>query len=438
MISALRLSMIYAGPNRWIRDMDDYRAIDDFWSRMPVCLDAVVRTAGEMGLVSHMVGGGVRDLILGRAPVDFDVVVDSGARELAAQTARRFKLRVVVVNQRFSTQRIAARGQAPVDLLDVDGDLDRDLRRRDFTANAMALELTPNRGQEPIDPLGGTADIERKLVRAVGQKSVTDQPIRALRAFKLLMLLGPGSTICEDTLGRIGEACTRIADEPGETVGRELAAVLNPDDIGRRVRLMADSGVLYGVLPEADADLDVVLSELAGLEEIMGGPDLPEDYADYMKSNGWLAVLCLLLGRDAEHGRVALKRLRRSRAEAGRLKGIALSAFAIAHSSASGLRSAAREYGEDSLAGALAAAAGLPDHGSRMDLLTSFHREFPAGLKVRHEPLLCGEDLLNLGISPGPLMGSLLRRLDEERLENPGLSRDRALELVREWIEDSG
>ncbi|HEX2097392.1 MAG TPA: hypothetical protein VHF50_08500 [Solirubrobacterales bacterium] len=148
-----------------------------------------IRAAADETQV-FLVGGGVRDLLLGRPRRDIDLVVVGDAPSLAANFGAE-----VIEHERFATAKVqlgehevdlatarSERYESPGALPDVEpaASIEEDLGRRDFTVNAMALPL----GGEPrlIDPYGGRADLEAGLLRVLHERSFVDDPTRALRA----------------------------------------------------------------------------------------------------------------------------------------------------------------------------------------------------------------------------------------------------------------
>src|SRR4051794_7438973 len=159
--------------------------------------EALDRVHPELGAVRaaasepvYLVGGAVRDLLLGRGRADIDLVVEGDAAALAAQLGAD-----VVSHERFATAKVglagheidiaAARSETYPDpgalpVVEPAAGIEADLARRDFTINAMAVPLR----EEPwlIDPYGGGADLEAGLLRVLHERSFADDPTRALRA----------------------------------------------------------------------------------------------------------------------------------------------------------------------------------------------------------------------------------------------------------------
>lgn len=169
-------------------------------------VEALIATAESHRVPIHLVGGPVRDLLLGRAIRDVDVVVetqgDFGAAQLAKAAAPRGA--GVEVHDRFGTVRLAT-PEASLDLAAArqehyrhpgalpkvePASLEQDLLRRDFSVNALALSLASRGRNSLVDPTGGRADLEARVLRVLHERSFHDDPTRALRAARLSPRLG--------------------------------------------------------------------------------------------------------------------------------------------------------------------------------------------------------------------------------------------------------
>jgi poly(A) polymerase len=213
-------------------------------------LRAVSETVGAgRGIV--VVGGVVRDALLGRTDADVDLAVPAGALALAARLAARLGGTAVVLDAARGAARVAGPG-VQLDLTDFRAPtLAGDLAERDFTVNALAVEIDPllSNGRAPIvDPTGGIADLRARRLRPAGPGVIADDPLRALRAVRL-----------EGTRGlRLTPAAARAvrAAAPGlvsvaaERVRDELVELLRLAATGRALRRADALGLLEVILPE--------------------------------------------------------------------------------------------------------------------------------------------------------------------------------------------
>ena len=159
--------------------------------------------ANERGSSLFLVGGRVRDLLLGRESADFDLVVEGDALEIVKALAED-QGGEAVVHPRFGTATYR-RGELAFDLAtsrteeysrpgvlpDVrPGPIEEDLKRRDFTVNAMAIRLSPPNAGRLLDRFGGRADLNKGLVRVLHEGSFVDDPTRIMRAIRYEQRLG--------------------------------------------------------------------------------------------------------------------------------------------------------------------------------------------------------------------------------------------------------
>jgi poly(A) polymerase len=204
-----------------------------------------------------LVGGAVRDRLLGRAcpELDLDVVVESDPGPAAQAVARAAGgAACFALSEQFGAWRVVARDRSwQVDVQALRGEsLAADLALRDFTVNAIA---EPIEGGAPIDPLGGLADAQERRLRAVGPSAFADDPLRALRLARMAVELdlepeGATLALARRHAGELN-ACA------GERVFTELRRILASAQATRGMELMSDIGATAAVLPELDALRDV-------------------------------------------------------------------------------------------------------------------------------------------------------------------------------------
>jgi tRNA nucleotidyltransferase (CCA-adding enzyme) len=160
--------------------------------------------ATEKNLSAYLVGGCVRDLLLGEKNFDLDIVVVGEAISFADEFSRRLKVKVIQ-HRRFGTATVHPAGHPKVDFatsrkeyypypaalpLVSPSTLKDDLFRRDFTINAMAIDITRGNFGKLIDFFGGRPDLERGLIRVMHERSFVDDPTRILRAIRFEQRLG--------------------------------------------------------------------------------------------------------------------------------------------------------------------------------------------------------------------------------------------------------
>ncbi|MBD1924932.1 CCA tRNA nucleotidyltransferase [Trichocoleus sp. FACHB-90] len=176
---------------------------------------------------AYMVGGAVRDALLERRReyLDLDFVLLTDAVKTARKIASRYKAGFVLLDASRQIARVVF-DQATADFAQAEGaNLETDLRRRDYTMNAIAYN--PHTG-ELIDPLNGYADLQQGIIRMVSPKNLQDDPLRLLRAYRQAAQLG--FIIEPETLTVIRQLAPLLGQVSAERVQAELAYLLNAPD----------------------------------------------------------------------------------------------------------------------------------------------------------------------------------------------------------------
>jgi tRNA nucleotidyltransferase/poly(A) polymerase len=197
------------------------------------------------------VGGGVRDLLLGRKTYDFDFAVDGDAIALAKRIADHLGGHYYTLDEARGTGRVIHEtedGQRQtLDFARIRGDnITADLTSRDFTINAMAINLLEP--DEWLDPSAGARDLKNKVLRACGPESISNDPVRALRAVRLAIEFD--LTIEPDTLTQIRNSQEQLGGCSPERVRDEFFQIFKAQRPGRAIRLLNHLGLLTSVFPE--------------------------------------------------------------------------------------------------------------------------------------------------------------------------------------------
>src|SRR3954464_4652295 len=164
------------------------------------------------GQDAWVVGGAVRDELLGRALVDLDIAVREPKRA-ARSYAKTAGGAPFPLSERHGAWRVALDAGRTVDFTPLPGSIEDDLATRDFTINAIARPLA---GGEPADPFNGGEDLEARRLRAVGPSVFEDDPLRLLRAVRLEDELG--LRLDEETERLVREHAALVGKPPGERV----------------------------------------------------------------------------------------------------------------------------------------------------------------------------------------------------------------------------
>ncbi|MFH0774979.1 MAG: HD domain-containing protein [bacterium] len=189
-----------------------------------------------------VVGGFLRDRLLNRESKDIDFAVLGDSISLARKVANKLKGAYVPLDE--TTARVVL-PELQLDFAKITESIKKDLARRDFTINALALNLST---AEIIDLFSGLEDIKNKVIRAISEDSLIDDPLRLLRAVRLSCRLG--FKIEPKTEGLIKKHFDRIKDVASERINYELFEILKADTCVEHLKLLYDSGLLPLLFPE--------------------------------------------------------------------------------------------------------------------------------------------------------------------------------------------
>jgi poly(A) polymerase len=446
-----------------------------------------------------LVGGAVRDRLLGRTPVtDLDVAVAAEPRDVARTVARATRAAAFPLSEAFGAWRVVGPRHAwQLDVVALrDGDLHADLAARDFTINAMAEPLS---GGQRVDPFGGERDLRANVLRMVAERSLVDDPLRVLRGARF------ATELAMDVEPETGAAIRRHAGGlervAGERIFAELRRIIIAPAVLRGLALMQEHGITAVLLPELEAmrgveqnafhHLDVhdhsiaVLAALLDLERDPAAAGLgrhaaqiadllAEPLADELTRGQALRLGALLhdvakpqtrgvrddgritfMGHDregAEQVATILRRLRRSERLVEYVAAVTrhhLRLGFLVHEGALSPRAAWRYMRATEPVAAdvtlLSVADRLATRGKNADQAIAAHvtladamleHILAARATGRRAPLLRGDELIaELAIAPGPRVGELLAQLEEDRYAGEIASREDALRRARELLD---
>jgi len=202
------------------------------------------------GRRAWLVGGAVRDAILGRPTFDLDVAVEGDVAAAARSLARTARGPVFELSDAFGSWRVMARNRGwQVDLSPLrGGSLEADLALRDFTVNAIA---EPLEGGARVDPHGGVRDLAAGCLRAVGPEAFAADPLRVVRLVRLAAELGLGADPATCALART--SAPGAATVAQERVFAELKRIVAGDGVVASLALMDDLDLTAAILPELHA-----------------------------------------------------------------------------------------------------------------------------------------------------------------------------------------
>jgi len=419
---------------------------------------ARLRAAGHQ---AFLVGGCVRDLLLGKTPKDFDVSTDAlpgaimdlfpGSGQVGAQFG------VVLVRDARSQVEVAtfrsdsdySDGRRP-DAVRFERDPKSDVLRRDFTINGLMMEAESGRVLDYVD---GRADLDRRLVRAIGDPAArfAEDRLRLLRAVRFAARLG--FEIEAATLAAIRRHHALILEVAAERVRDELSRILTEGGARRGLELLETTGLLADILPEVAA---------------MKGVEQPPEF--HPEGDVWTHTLRLLEGLDHPSLTLALGALLHDVGKpptfrvAGRIRfdGHAERGVELAHAILQRLRfpRAAMEEAEALVANhmrfmqvgrmkesTLKRFLRMPDFQEhlelhRLDCLAGSGRlenyDFIRGKLAEYSeehlkpaPLLNGDDLIAAGYTPGPRFARILTAVEDAQLEGRIGTAEEAMAMVR-------
>jgi putative nucleotidyltransferase with HDIG domain len=203
---------------------------------------------------AYLVGGAVRDAMLSRPIRDYDFLLSSDVFHTARRIADKIGGAYYVLDEERGAARVIYRDSMGeryfLDfVIKQDADLEADLIARDFTINAMAVDL--EEPQQLLDPLSGAADLWKKTIRACSPTALKDDPIRVIRAVRIAA--GFGFHIHRKTRGLMAEAAEMMNEVSPERIRDELFRVLEGPKPHTSIRALDILGVIKTILPELSA-----------------------------------------------------------------------------------------------------------------------------------------------------------------------------------------
>ena len=239
------------------------------WSDFVIELSELTKTIANAPPL-FLVGGAVRDALLGRSTDDIDVAVAGDAIAVARFVTDALDADIYIMDRERDVARVFVKRGTRVVTIDFakfrGATLDDDLRARDFTLNAMAADL-PGNPIALIDPLGGAADLGKKVLRRCSPLSIANDPIRALRAVRLSVQFD--LKIHPDTGTDIRRYASALSEISPERVRDEFFTLLGLERAARGLRVLAHMRLLRQILP-VDADkLEVSLPVVERMAAIL-------------------------------------------------------------------------------------------------------------------------------------------------------------------------
>jgi tRNA nucleotidyltransferase (CCA-adding enzyme) len=402
--------------------------------RLAPVFDAVATVSENVDGV-YLVGGTVRDILLGEQSFDVDIAVEGDAIALARALAKQlggrvrahehFGTAVVLYGQGQRVDVVTARTEfydAPAALPTVEhASIRDDLHRRDFTINAMAASLKGSDFGRLLDPFGGRRDLVAGRIRVLHNLSFIDDPTRILRAIRYE---GRYGFRMDEHTARLARACIEmglVGDLSSERLRDELELLLSEGEVEHAVLRLSELGAAPAIHPHLAADEEAV-------RLIRRGRELAAEYGlDVPPWRIGIAALARRLPPDEVYGWLDRMKMRRRDVEQ------------IAHALTLGPRLVERLRNEEPAAAEVVALAEpyFPDTpllALALEDLPALRRYFTDLRGIRLE--VTGADLADLGLAESPRVGEVLAELRRLKLNGELDGRESELQAARELIAD--
>lgn len=471
-----------------------------FASLLPGAARSALELAASLAADAHpyVVGGAIRDLLLRRRVKDLDISVEHGAAALGRSIARSLGGSFFFLSEgpdggghrgEVAVRVVAPghRGGLQIDVTERPGPVEDDLRRRDLTINAMAIQpdavtLLLSATQQPdevplVDPCGGLADLRARLLRPPLPTAFVADPVRVLRTVRFMASLAFALAPGVDELLRA--AAPFLPNSAPERLRDELMCILDCPGAAKWLRLLCALGALHVLLPELDGLPRPTRSHTLRSVAALSGPAvwrcLPADLrpaataylrraASPLYSQAAVLRLALLLhhvgplagatstGTMGQRSACAVAACRRLRLPSAAVAAVRASVrywelpCKTPLTTPTALLRAYRSTGRHSAAVALVALAHVcagGDLGAAMEgqedavqsCLALLRASLLPGCAPRPQAIVSGADLMReLGIPPGPVVGRLLGSIEEAQVEGRVTTPADAIDLARSLL----
>jgi len=445
---------------------------------------------------TYMIGGSVRDLLLGRSPTDYDIAVTGNPEQFAKNLIAKSDGHLVRLGKPGRMIVRVISGDIIFDITSLNGtSIEDDLNQRDFSINAIAYDLY---SEKIIDCLGGLQDLANKKVRMISKEIFKKDPVRLIRAYRIGACLN--FEIEAKTATAITSNAKLLKNIAGERIRVELFTMLGTSTSYRYLSQMANSGLLTATFPDLDRlkgcfqnhhhHFDVfehTMRAYGHLETLLNDPEkiLPDTSAkihQYIHKNKPALIKCAILLHDigkplmktldssdkchfygharksADMAQKISQRLRFSNHERQFIDGIIrnhmkpLSLFTAYEKKTLTQKGITRFYKKcGGYVPALLLAA-IADTKAKQNTLNEKNKAFESFLKkmifeyfyhfqpLKDEPpLITGRDLIYVfGLTPSPLFRKILDLVDDAKLTKTIKNRSEALELIKDVLRKEG
>ncbi len=416
----------------------------------------------EAGFSSFIVGGAVRDMVMGIEPKDYDIVTNASPEEVSNLFERtypvgsKFGVSIVMKDNisyeiaMFRKDGVYEDGRRPSSV-EKAGEIE-DVKRRDFTINALLYDADKDK---IIDHVSGINDIHNGIIRTIGNPEIRfeEDRLRMLRAVRFATRFD--FAIEHETMTAIKHNATQILVVSPERIGEELSMMFTGNNPDKSLLLLGETGLLEVILPEVEALKGIeqprqfhpegdVFTHTCLMLKIFGGGSLTLGFGivlhDIAKSLTFSKTDRIRFSghekKGAEIAGYILKRLRFSNDNVTRVQALVknhMRFINVPHMKRSTLRRFMALDGFDEML-ELFRLDCLASHGD-LKIYDFIKREIKNEKKDSYTlelplPLINGDDLISLGYKPGPLFSTIINRVLDAQIEGILSSKEEAIEFV--------
>jgi tRNA nucleotidyltransferase (CCA-adding enzyme) len=404
-------------------------------------VETLGRLADEQALRAHVVGGFVRDMLLGTPNLDVDIVIEGDGLSFALEAAERLGKRVKV-HRRFGTAVLVWSRSLHVDITSARTEyyqrpgalptverssLRQDLFRRDFSINAMAVSINPASFGQIADPFGGLHDLDRGVLRTLHSLSFVEDPTRVLRAARFEKRFGFTLDPSSEALLLQAVDMGMLAEVSGARIREELLDIIDEERVAEALDRLAEVGVLGQLLPDG-AESAAAVADVAAVDEAYEVLAPVFERAPRRRTT-LIAALGARAGRSATEKWCRWLRFGREYTEptvvtAERAGAVAARLHDRRKMRASRLFFLAEALPPETLV--YLWATGDETVRSRVE---TYVRELAL---VR--PGVTGDDLITLGLEPGPEFSGILAQARADRLDGKAVGREAELANLKRLV----
>ncbi len=385
------------------------------------------------GTEVYLVGGYVRDLILGKTSMDKDYVLKSNVRKTAVRFAAEFNGTFIDLKKK-RTLRVVLNKRDYIDFNYLQNSINNDLKQRDFNLNAIAW--SPETGI--VDPLNGLKDINNKVVRAIDKKNLLNDPLRLLRAYRIASQLG--FEIDEDTRKMITECSNEIRLTAPERITEDFFKLLSSQYSSQYIKICFKDKLLPCILSLSKPSFKLLIKQLEDFDHLIMGLNRYEykginrykvlnklkiDIGQGLKIESFIRLaLVFLHTKDSSLNASSLIRL--SNSIKNRLSG-----FLKAHMLITGRVSDTELFDIYSMAGDAVFDISLLLSLNKRKNMKRFINSADDFVKLEKKCILSGDEIQDLlNILPGPRVGEIKREISKIKFR--GLIKNRS--DAKKWI----